>query len=301
MDENGNLHLGLVDNWPSGNVYYRKSTDRGTTWSSEILLSNSSYSTGYGDRAPINSITARGQNVFLTWVDSRTGTWDVVACRSTNGGTSWSSRFTVNDDTAGGQCKGWSEFDPFGGLHVMWYHTPSWPTNSTSRWSIRYRYSRDGGATFGPSMRITDTTFASPADFMGEYHVLRSDSQYIYAQWTDGRAVTNNDLYFSKALLTSVGVEHGNEPPLPRPPSKGFLAPTVWSGPVVLKLMPREQPMSLALYDVSGRKVRDLYQGKVVGETEVHLQSNAFRNGLYFLLWRAGEEREVRKIVNLSR
>jgi hypothetical protein len=301
MDENQNLHLGLVDNWPSGNVYYRKSTDRGVTWSTEVLLSNSSYSTGYGDRAPINSIAAHGQNVFLTWVDSRTGTWDVVGCRSTNGGATWSSRFTVNQDTAGGQCKGWAEFDPFGGLHVMYYTTPNWPTNSSSRWSIRYRYSPNGGATFNPSLRISDTTFASPVDFMGEYHIILADSQYVYAQWTDGRAVTNNDLYFSKAPLSSVGVAQGNDRLRNPVMAKGLLAPTVWAGPVVLKLSPREQPVSLAIYDVAGRRVRGLYEGKVVGETEVRLRSSEFHNGLYFLLWRSGEEQEVKKVVNFPR
>jgi hypothetical protein len=224
-----------------------------------------------------------------------------MAVRSTNGGTSWGPIFVLNDVTAGGQCKGWSEFDPFGGLHVMWYHTPDWPTNSSSRWSVRYRYSADGGATFGPSLRINDTTFASPADFMGEYHVLETDSQYVYAQWTDGRAVTNNDLYFSKALLTSVGVAQGSGQ-VPNPGNtRGLWAPSLWSGPVVLKLMPQQEPVSLALYDVAGQLVRTLFEGKVASGTEVHLRSREFRNGLYFLLWRAGEEREVRKVVNLSR
>jgi hypothetical protein len=70
---------------------------------------------------------------------------------------------------------------------------------------------------------------------------------------------------------------------------------------VVLKLSPREQPVSLALYDVAGRKVRGLYEGKVVGETELRLRSSDFHNGLYFLLWRSGQEQEVKKVVNFPR
>jgi hypothetical protein len=67
MDENENLHLHLVS---GGGVYYRKSTDHGTTWLPEVYLGSWTYTASYGDRAPINSVTARGNVVFATWVDN---------------------------------------------------------------------------------------------------------------------------------------------------------------------------------------------------------------------------------------
>lgn len=189
MDENQNLHLALVTNWPSGYLYYRKSTNFGQTWSTEVLLSDTYYETGYGDRAPINSVTARGNAVFVTWVDSRTGNWDVRGVKSSDGGVSFGTPYVINDSTAGGQCKGWAHFDRYGGLHIIYYHTPSWPTNNTSQFSIRYQYSSDSGTTFHPSMRVSDTTAASHADFLGEYHICVSDSLYLYAIWADGRVI----------------------------------------------------------------------------------------------------------------
>ncbi len=203
MDENENLHLALV-NWESDSVYYRKSIDKGETWLPEVALSNWYYQTSYGDRAPINSITARGDVVFVTWVDTRYGGWDIMGVRSTDGGTNWDSRFIVNDITNGGQCKGWAHFDDYGGLHVTYYHTPDWPTNINSLFSFHYQYSSDSGATFHPSIRVSDTSFTSLANFMGEYHICVSDSQFLYTIWTDGRNGDDNDLYFSKALLSEL-------------------------------------------------------------------------------------------------
>lgn len=205
MDENENLHLALVC-WYSDSVYYRKSTDKGKTWSPEIPLSDWYYSASYGDRAPINSITARGNVVFVTWVDTRNGAWDIMGVRSTDGGATWDSPFVVNDITDGGQCKGWAHFDDYGGLHVTYYHTPDWPTDINSLFSLRYQYSPDSGATFNPGIRASDTSFISQADFMGEYHICVSDSLYLYAIWTDGRNGDDNDLYFSKALLSELSV-----------------------------------------------------------------------------------------------
>jgi len=206
MDESENLHLALVD-WTTGyDIYYRKSTDKGETWLPEVRLSDWEYVESYGDRAPINSITARGDVVFVTWVDTRYGGWDVMGIRSTDGGTTWGTPFVVNDITEGGQCKGWGHFDEYGGLHVTYYHTPDWPTDRNSLFSFRSQYSPDSGATFNPSIRVSDGSFASLANFLGEYHICVSDSFYLYAIWTDGRNGDYNDLYFSKALLSELVV-----------------------------------------------------------------------------------------------
>ena len=205
-DNIGNVYLAYIGGWWSYGMYFKKSSNHGQSWTSAQYLDDVYYSSGVGDRAPINSLAALpGGILFLTWVDDRNGTWDILGMRSTNGGISWTGPFVVNDITQGGQCKGWATFDPYGGLHVFYYHTPSWPTTTSSLWQVRYRYSADSGATFEPSLRITDTVFMGHyyngnTDFMGDYHTIVADSNYIYAVWTDGRD-GNMNLYFSRALL----------------------------------------------------------------------------------------------------
>jgi hypothetical protein len=193
-----------------GSLYAFKSTDAGATWPDSLkvrLDSQCTYSDGYGDRAPLTCIAApTDTNVFVTLVDQRHGNWDILYSRSTDGGATWTPLAVLNDPTAGGQCKGWVEADVYGRLHFLWYHTPSWPTSASSWWSVRYRYSDDYGATFSPSIRLSDSTFRSPVTFMGEYHIMETDSQYIRAVWTDGRE-GDLDLWYAQAELSQIGVE----------------------------------------------------------------------------------------------
>lgn len=296
MDENENLHLMLVS-LPSG-VYYRKSTDHGDTWMPEVYLGEWVYYSSYGDRAPINSITARGNVVFGTWVDNGNGSWDVLGVRSTDGGTTWSAPFVVNDITDGGQCKGWSHFDMYGGLHVIYYHTPDWPTNTSSSFELRYQYSPDSGATFYPSIRVTDTTFMSMDDFMGEYHICVSDSHYLHTIWTDGRNGDDNDLYYSRALLSELNIEEQEE--LVSTTQRMLKIPTIWRGNVTLEILQNSHPIEIKAYDVTGRLIDRIYSGNADDHSQLHLTSSKFPAGVIFIRVSSNDVEEVHKIVNLG-
>jgi hypothetical protein len=297
MDENENLHLMLVSS-PGNGVYYRKSTDHGDTWSAEIYLDYWTYSPSYGDRAPINSITARGNTVFATWVDNRNGSWDVRGVRSTDCGTTWSTSFVVNDVTAGGQCKGWSHFDVFGGLHMIYYHTPDWPTDTFSLFELRYQHSPDSGVTFSSSIRISDTSFVSHADFMGEYHVCVSDSQYLYTIWTDGRNGDDNDLYFSKAPLAELRIDDGS---LAHVYEQNTLTmPTIWQGAVEIRIKQDAHPLKISFYDACGRLIKDINACKTAGTHTLKLNSDDLPRGVIFIRASSRYTNKTFKIVNLG-
>jgi hypothetical protein len=296
MDENENLHLLLVAN--GGGVYYRKSTDHGDTWLPEVNVGSWFYYSSYGDRAPINSVTARGDVVFGTWVDNGAGNWDIKGVRSTDGGDTWGTPFIVNDITSGGQCKGWAHFDVYGGLHVIYYHTPDWPTSTSSLFELRYQYSPDSGASFNPSIRVSDTNFTSLADFMGEYHVCVSDSQYLYAIWTDGRNGDDNDLYFSRAPLTALSVHEGA--PVSITPQRLMHVPTVWYGAVSMEIEPSINPVEIRVYDITGRQVGTLCDCAVPSGLTKRFSSADFPKGIIFIRAKSQYRSEVLKIVNLG-
>ena len=296
MDENENLHLMLVA--LGYGVYYRKSTDHGDTWLPEVNLGNWSHDPSYGDRAPINSITACGNIVFGTWVNNATGGWNIMGVRSADSGTTWCAPFVVNDITTGGQCKGWAHFDAYGGLHVIYYHTPDWPTSVSSIFELRYQYSADSGATFNPSIRVSDTTFVSHADFMGEYHICLSDSQYLYAIWTDGRNGDDNDLYFSKALLSELSVKEG--PAFLAQHQQILRTPTIWRGNVALEIQRNALLLDIKIYNVAGQLVGNIYHGEVSSGLTLKLNSNDFPKGVIFLRASCEDKHEVIKIVNLG-
>jgi hypothetical protein len=250
--------------WGGDGVYCTRSTDQGATWANWVTIDqNCTYTDGYGDRAPLPSIAApTDSNVFITWVDDRNGNWDVLYSRSTDGGATWTATARLNDSAPGGQCKGWVTADPFGGLHMIWYHTPSWPTSSSSWWSIRYAHSEDYGATISPSIRLNDTLFRSRVSFLGEYHVIVTDSTYARAIWTDGRG-GDNDLYFAEAELSAVGVEE-NPWRVTRIPGLALEVPAIARGsalPVDFTTT-KSGLLSLVVFDATGRMLKNVDIGQ---------------------------------------
>jgi hypothetical protein len=254
LSPSGYIYL-MNRNWGGSDVLCTRSTDQGATWAPWVYVDrNCTYTSGYGDRAPLPSIAApTDNNVIITWVDDRSGNWDVLYSRSTDGGATWTPAANLPDSTAGGQVKGWVASDPYGGIHFMWYHTPSWPTSSSSWWSVRYTHSEDYGATLSPSIRLTDTVFRSGVTFLGEYHVLVTDSTYARAIWTDGRG-GDNDLFFAQALLADIGVE---ENPWQNARVSGPLLdlPSLVRGrTLAVRYTLREPgPATLTVFDPSGR------------------------------------------------
>ncbi len=204
----GTLYMVYVA-WGSG-LYFTRSDNGGFSWWSPTWIGNVQYDGGIGDRAPIVSLAVYGDTLFVSWVDDRNGSWDILGMRSLNGGLSWEGPWILNHTLAGGQCKSWVTFDPYSGLHLFYYSTPDWPTQLGSQWSVWYRYSSDFGQTWDLTARITDTTFLGHyfqdnTNFMGDYHMIVADSHYVYAVWTDGRD-GNMNLYFAKAPLSEVSV-----------------------------------------------------------------------------------------------
>jgi hypothetical protein len=253
---------------PSGIIYcayrnlsgsllkYSFSSDSGNTWAPFVTLDTAcSYTTGYGDRAPLLSIAApTDSNIILVLCDQRYGNWDILYKYSTDWGTSWSAFTQLSDLVAGGQCKGWVTADPYGGLHFIWYHTPSWPTSASSRWSVRYTYSNDYGMTVRPSIRLTDTTFLSPVTFMGEYHTIVCDSQNAYCVWTDGRD-GDLDLWFSKVALSQIGVEENGLVSLKKQ-NVILRVPAVVRDYLPLEVeLKQASNINISIFDVNGRKV----------------------------------------------
>ena len=259
-----------------GDLHVFKSTDGGETWPSGLkktIDTNCTYNDGWGDRAPLACIAApTDNNVVVTVVDQRYGNWDVLYSYSTDAGGTWTSLATLNDSTAGGQCKGWVEADRYGRVHALWYHTPSWPTSSSSWWSVRYQYSDDGGATWSPSMRLNDTTFRSPVDFMGEYHIMETDSQYIRCVWTDGRE-GDLDLWYAQAELSQIGIEE-NPFRTRRMPGVALEVPSfVRGGAVPVSLFMRKPGAArVEVLDASGRLLQRLDLGRLdAGNHETRL------------------------------
>lgn len=82
----------------NGNIWVQRSTNGGLTWTGKTLLTPTS---GGGD-ASFPAIAAGAAGDFrLTYMDSRTGAWNVWYRASTDGGATWSADVKLSDATSG--------------------------------------------------------------------------------------------------------------------------------------------------------------------------------------------------------
>ncbi len=118
IDSSGNLHVVWFDGPPGGNqIYYKNSTDGGTTWTIGQRLSW----TSDGSAGPAVAIDSSGNlHVVWYWYDYTPGKAEIYYKKSTDGGTTWtrSQRLTWN---SGDSYSPAIAVDSSGNLHVVWY------------------------------------------------------------------------------------------------------------------------------------------------------------------------------------
>lgn len=114
-DPSGHLHLVWGDNTPgSTEIYYKKSTDGGATWTPAKRIT-------WGSSLLIGPdiATDPSGNPHVVWMDDTSGNDEIYYTKSTNGGDNWSlsNRLTWNPGRSG-----WPDIatDPSGNVHVVW-------------------------------------------------------------------------------------------------------------------------------------------------------------------------------------
>jgi len=145
---------------------------------------------------------------------------------------------------------------------------------------------------------MSDTTCRSLNDFIGEYHVCDSDNQYLYAIWTDGRNGDDNDLYFTKALLSELATsEH-----IVATPKKHYLlkAPTIIQEGACVEIMPCTGSVSVRIFDVNGRLVNTLYKGSVITTMNLPLSISELPHGVLFIHMSGQDIHETVKTIHVK-
>ncbi len=96
------VYSGSTEVGASGHVWVRRSTDSGATWGAATELTNSA---GGADATSVAAAGAGTSGFRVTWMDKRTGAWNVWERESTNGGSSWTADAKVSDATSGAPYK----------------------------------------------------------------------------------------------------------------------------------------------------------------------------------------------------
>ena len=116
--DGNNVHvIWMSDKTGCYELYYRKSSDRGTTWGPEVQLTetdgNSSCTSGYN-----KAIAVSGEKVRVVWMDQRDGNWEIYYKESTDGGATWSDDVRLTDDPAISYCPDIAATTDE--IHVVW-------------------------------------------------------------------------------------------------------------------------------------------------------------------------------------
>jgi hypothetical protein len=186
-DSSGDLHLVWWDDTVDNReIYYKKSTDSGATWTPGKRLT---WTEGTS-QSPFIVVDSSG-HLHVAWEDYTPGNSEIYYKKSTNGGATWtaSQRLTWS----GGYCRSpVIGIDSSDLLHLVW------DIDLGADEEIYYKKSLNGGSTWTASQRLTWTVGDSygaklAVDSSNALHVVWSDethgaAEIYYKKSTNGGA-----------------------------------------------------------------------------------------------------------------
>jgi hypothetical protein len=183
-----------MDNRDShGDIYYKRSTNNGTTWGSDTKLTVQSSD---ADKAYYPSLTVIDSFAHVVWYNNTGGNCDIYYKRSTNRGANWgsSTRLTTNASTQ--QYSSIAVFDSF--VHVVWVDYRD------RDYEIYYKRSTNRGVNWGSDTRLTNSHGISNSTC-----VAISDS-FVHVVWQDTRDNwPETEIYYKKS--TNNGSNWGSD------------------------------------------------------------------------------------------
>jgi hypothetical protein len=180
VDSSQHFHVVWQDETPGNEeIYYKKSTDGGATWSTKRLTQNSGYS-----RDPSIAIDSNDY-IHLVWWDSTPGSFEAFYKKSTNGGATWTTKRLTWNSTA----LWWPDIavDSNNHLHVIYWE------RVINNYELYHKRSTNGGTTWA-TKRLTwnsgNSWFSS---------VAISPNDHIHVVWRDDTP-GNNEIYYRKGI-----------------------------------------------------------------------------------------------------
>ncbi|MEO0006771.1 MAG: hypothetical protein RJA20_967 [Bacteroidota bacterium] len=180
---------------------------------------------------------------------------EVMFIRSDDNGETWSTPVRINDDN-GAPAWQWMatmSVAPNGRIDVVWLDTRDNPGTVLS--SLYYSYSTDGGETWSPSQRMSqsfDPHIGWPQQQkMGDYFHMISDNGGANLTWA-GTFTGGQDVYFSRITVAQSSVEQDN-----RAVSIQSVTPNPFSDEAILRYyLTSGARVQAQVYDRTGRVVR---------------------------------------------
>jgi len=278
------VHVVWQDNRDGNDeIYYKRSTDGGTTWQPDVRLTNDVLFS----RFPCVSVS--GSVVHVLWQDFRDGNWRAYYKRSTDGGTNWQTDLPLTDNMANSQYPNVSA--TASAVHTVWRELRDGNNE------IYYKRSTNNGITWEADVRLTNNTAVSrePSvaisgqDVHVVWHDLRDGNYEVYYKRNPTGNPTAVEIVASEMPNTFALMQ--NYPNPFNPSTKIKFGIPVGTRHVV---------SVLKVYDLLGREVATLVNENLPpGSYEVTFDASGLASGVYFYRLRAGEFTETRRMMLL--
>ncbi|MEZ4654063.1 MAG: FlgD immunoglobulin-like domain containing protein [Candidatus Eisenbacteria bacterium] len=293
-----------------GAIWFDRSTDGGVTFGEDVFVATQPG--GWDFNVPgiyrcnglpitacdVSNSPYRG-TVYVCWGDQRNGTddTDVFLIRSTDGGATWGSTITVNDDSgANQQFFPWMTVDPAtGAVYVVFYDRRNGAGNETE---VYVAMSVDGGSSF-TNFVVSDTPFTPTASvFFGDYINIAALSGHVYPIWMrlDGQELS--------VWMAMVDETAGVPAPLPGDSGSAplLVAANPWrpGAPISFELGHAAR-VNVSVFNSGGRLVRTLVDApRGAGRHSLSWDGDGAGAGVYFLSIAADGATNVKKLVVLD-
>ena len=234
--------------WFGGRLNHQSSTDGGVTWSAANQPFGAAFNVA-SVASPLPNETFRNppvpniecdptrpSNVYVVGVDdddtpAAADGANVFFTRSVDGGLTWAARVKLNDDNlTRNQAFAWMAVNDQGDIGVIWYDTRNDGLNHLL--DVYGTISKDGGLTWGPNFRVTDTNFEPNTGqfggntFFGDYNGMHGGPCSFHMLWTDTRTgvAPEQEIYYDRTAATAeatvscpqdVETTHNFDPQLP--------------------------------------------------------------------------------------
>ena len=186
-----NLHAVWQDTRDgNGEIFYKRSTNEGLTWESDIQLTNLVSSKS------LPSISASGSNIHIVWQDNRNSNAEIYYKRSTDGGSNWDADVRLTNNPAVSQdavtkAEGTA-------VNVIWRDTRS------GNYEIFYKRSTDNGNTWSADTMLTNHTTGLASSIS-----LTSTGSNLHVAWSDSRNSDDYEIYYKRS--TNGGISWGTD------------------------------------------------------------------------------------------
>lgn len=273
---------------PQAEISYRRTTDLGTTWSPELILSTiDDYSSSPSDAAIAG--VANGA-LFVVWIDAKYGgtNWfvgSVLLRRSIDNGVGWEDE-VLQTDVPSGTLPSVSACDRFVGV--------VWGNESQPFTGISLRVSTDSGQSWLPHIAVSDSTIqAGDPDVV----IIRDK---IFVVWADGRTGMSQ-IYLRQGTFTIAGVQESG----PRGLNQLHLYPgypnPFNSTTTITYYLPDAAFVSITLYDILGREIKSLLgKQQEPGLHRVRLDASGLASGVYLIRLQAGDAVASRTVIYMK-